>query len=353
MYPNLGPSSLIYFLLYIVVVIGALSEPLQPYKPNRVWQYVTIIFFVLLSGLRYHLGDTETYRLYYDGILDINDFEKGYAFINVLFNTLHFNFMLFLFVITGITGFLIKKSFENRWFFFAMLMILGKLATLYAFSGLRQWIALCICFYAIYLLQKGKWKYFLLVVFIAMQFHRSAMVLFPMALFYGRDFKYRVAFVTVIVAVFIGYSSKEFFQAAGDINPALNLGVYLEDGGNEVGMNAMNWIENFAILIPAIIFRNRLKDKVPNYDFFLYMHLIYCAFLIAGSDFGIIKRLRDYYVTGYFVLVPSFMYLFPPKQRKIYLALAIIYFGLLFFRSLNFYFNVGNYDSILFHLNDV
>jgi hypothetical protein len=345
MFPNLNISSTVYLVLYLVVAFGALYEPFAPYKPKKKLQYFALFIFVLLSGLRI-TGDTPTYRMYYNDVLDIRELEFGYQLVNVFFRLLHFDFPLFLLSIAVITGLLIKKSFGEKWFFFAMLMILGKLATLYAFSGIRQWIALCICFYAIYLLLKGHRLYFLIAVFVAFQFHRSAMILFPMVLFYNRAFKYRIAFITIFVAILIGLSSKEFFQAAADLNPAFDFGGYLREG--EESMNAFNWVENFAILIPAVLFRHKLIRKVPNYDFFLYMHLIYCSFLIAGSDFGIIKRLRDYYVTGYYVLLPAFQYLFSKKTRKYYLLLVVFYFGLLFFRSLNFYYDVGQYKCVLF-----
>ena len=347
---NLNIDTFVYLPLFLIVAYGALTEPLDPYKPNRRLQNFALVIFVLLSGLRF-VGDTPGYAIYYQTNID-SPFEIGYVFISNFFRTLHFNFPLFLLSVTAITGLLIKKAFANQWFFFAMLMILGKLATFYAFSGLRQWIALCICFYAVSILLKGKRLYFLLIVIIAVQFHRSAIIIAPMALFYKREFRYKVALITICIAIVIGMNPLQFLQSASDVNPLLDGRGYLTQEGNEVamgGINAFNWVENFAILIPAVFFRKKIHERVPNYDFFLYMHLIYCAFLIAGSDFGIIKRLRDYYVTGYYVLLPAFMYLFPQKQRRFYLLFVVLYFGLLFFRSLNYYWQVGQYQSVFSH----
>ena len=84
--------------------------------------------------------------------------------------------------------------------------------------------------------------------------------------------------------------------------------------------------------------RKRALRYIPYYDFFLYMFLIYSAFLLAGREVGVVKRLRDYYGIAYAFIVPAFCYfLTDMKNRQIWRVILIGYFILLMFRSLSVY----------------
>ena len=107
---NLNIDTFFYLPLFLIVAYGALTEPLEPYKPNRRLQNFALVIFVLLSGLRF-VGDTPGYAIYYQSHID-SPFEFGYLFVSNFFRTLHFNFPLFLLSVTAITGLLIKKAFS-------------------------------------------------------------------------------------------------------------------------------------------------------------------------------------------------------------------------------------------------
>ena len=111
-------------------------------------------------------------------------------------------------------------------------------------------------------------------------------------------------------------------------------------------MNMLNYFENFLFLFLALIARKEAVKKVPYYDFFLYLFIIYCAFLIAGANVGIIKRLRDYYIISYAFIIPGIFYLFKEKKvQNITRLLFIAYFIFLFFRSLTVYDSAFHEDE--------
>ena len=334
MFSHIGDISLVYWILFLIMAIGAYREEQLPYKPRRDLQFIGLCALILISGLRYEMVDYNEYRgVYY---LDYFQFEPGYELMQNIFSGLGVPFAVFVFIFAVISCIFLKKAFSNYWFFWGMLLVLAKLATFYAMSGMRQWMALCICFYAISILLKGEKRKFVFWTIIAFTFHRSAFIVLPLIFLYKREFSYKLSLIIMALAVIVGYSAKEFLFAAADASDLFDATGYLID--DEGGINALNWIENFAFLIMGLAIRKKVIDKVPHYDFFLYMMLIYCAFLIAGSDFGIIKRLRDYYVLSYYIILPSISLAFRKQERPVLNPIIILYFGLLFIRSLDYFY---------------
>lgn len=344
MFSHIGDISLVYWILFLIMAIGAYREEQLPYKPRRDLQFIGLCALILISGLRYEMSDYNQYRgVYY---LDYFQFEPGYELMQNIFSGLGVPFAVFVFIFAVISCIFLKKAFSNYWFFWGMLLVLAKLATFYAMSGMRQWMALCICFYAISILLKGEKRKFVFWTIIAFTFHRSAFIVLPLIFLYKREFSYKLSLIIMALAVIVGYSAKEFLFAAADASDLFDATGYLID--DEGGINALNWIENFAFLIMGLVIRKKVIDKVPHYDFFLYMMLIYCAFLIAGSDFGIIKRLRDYYVLSYYIILPSISLAFRKQERPVLNTIIILYFGLLFIRSLDYFYLIAQYKCVLF-----
>ena len=100
----------------------------------------------------------------------------------------------------------------------------------------------------------------------------------------------------------------------------------------------INYLENFLFLFFALIVRKTANKKNRYYDFFLYMFIIYCGFLIAGSEVGAVKRIRDYYGIAYAIIVPYFVCVFKGKsEQRLFKAILIAYFVFLMFRSMSVY----------------
>ena len=111
-------------------------------------------------------------------------------------------------------------------------------------------------------------------------------------------------------------------------------------------MNVLNYAENFLFLLFALIVRKKALKEFVYYDFFLYLFIIYCGFLIVGNEVGIVKRLRDYYAISYAFIVPYFPLLFSDKPfRKISKVIFIGYFVFLMFRSLSVYDSALSTDN--------
>lgn len=224
-----------------------------------------------------------------------------------------------------------------------MIMILGKIFTLYAMSGIRQYMAMAICWWALseLLLKQRKVTFIVMVVF-AYTLHGSALVFLPVLAFRDMTFTYKKAVFLLLLAIVVGAYSMTFFESASKASDFVNdrFGEYVNEsqGVEGMSMNMMNYLENFVFLIMAVWVRKRAIVKVPYYDFFLFMFVAYCGFLIVGSEVGIVKRLRDYYAIAYAFLVPAFIYAFRSIRLQRYCkGVMIAYFIFLMFRSLAVY----------------
>ena len=339
---------LVYIILASVLGLNATQEFGNRSKRDNQLFNIGLLLILLVSGLRYMHGDYGTYEMGFNEMKDVGS-DWGYYQIQLLGKKIGLSFQVFVFLISLLAVYSYKKAFSiNTFPNFCLIVILGKIFTLYAMSGIRQFIAMAICWWAIkILLESQKILSFIIMTAIAYSLHASALIILPIALFYKRKFSYVTSLIIIIVALIISYSSVTFFASTADISNLVNerLSGYLGKTGNEETMNMLNYFENFLFLFLALIARKEAVKKVPYYDFFLYLFIIYCAFLIAGANIGIIKRLRDYYIISYAFIIPGICYLFKEKvAQNATRLLFIAYFIFLFFRSLSIYDSAFNED---------
>lgn len=340
---------LVYIILASVLGLNAIQEYGNRSKRDNQLFNIGLFLILLVSGLRYMHGDYETYQLGFNEMEDVGN-DWGYYQIQLLGKKIGLSFQEFVFLISLFTVYAYKKAFKiNTFPNFCLIVILGKIFTLYAMSGIRQFIAMAICWWAIkILLDKQKILLFITMIVAAYSLHASALIILPIALFYKRKFSYVTALIIIIIALIISFSSMAFFASSADFSDLINqrLAGYLTISGNTETMNSLNYFENFLFLFLALVARKEAVKRVPYYDFFLYLFIIYCAFLIAGANIGIVKRLRDYYIISYAFIIPGIFYLFKERiAQNITRLLFIAYFIFLFFRSLSVYDSVFQEDE--------
>lgn len=334
---------IVYVILALITTLAALSETGYKTLYDRKWYIVVLTAFLLVVGLRYWHGDYGTYEMGYDSDIDVGG-DAGYFFLQKLFHKLGFSFQFFVFVLTFVSVIAFRQTFRmSYWPLFGMVMILGKIFTLYAMSGIRQYIAMAICWWALSeLLLKRRTVVFVLMVLFAYTLHGSAIVFLPVVFFRNKTFTFKSAALLLLLSLIVGEYFTSFFSAASESSDFISdrFGQYVTDsqGDASLSMNMMNYVENFFFLVMAILVRKHAVEKVPYYDFFLYIFIVYCGFLIVGSEIGIVKRLRDYYAIAYAFLVPSFAYAFKGvKMQRICRGVMVAYFIFLMFRSLAVY----------------
>lgn len=334
---------LVYILLAGIVGILALYESGLRTKKDMNMFYVSLIALLLVVGLRYAMGDYHTYEWGYNNRIDVGG-DKGYYQLNLLFESLGLSFPDFVFIITFFSIIAIYKTYRlTAWPVFGIAVILGKFFTLYAMSGIRQYIAMAICWWAISELLLNKRRLlFLVMVICAYTFHASAIIILPVYFIRNLTFSYKMVSVILLASTIFGVGWRFFFEQLMGVSDLVEdrFGAYYRytvyHGGGT--MNMINYLENFLFLFFALIVRKTANKKNRYYDFFLYMFIIYCGFLIAGSEVGAVKRIRDYYGIAYAIIVPYFVCVFKGKsEQRLFKAILIAYFVFLMFRSMSVY----------------
>lgn len=188
-----------YLLLLIVplgtwlsVSSGLMSIRKKTFTNKKKNSYVLLAFFLVLLILLMlrssNVGiDLQVYLprfqeiadTTWDKIFTLSDNEPGYIILNKLISVIGTNNQFFLSLIALITIlplciFYCKES-ENALLSISIFLILPNFCML--FSGLRQAIAISLGVPAYYLARKKKLFWFLCIVVLAMQFHRSAFML--------------------------------------------------------------------------------------------------------------------------------------------------------------------------------
>lgn len=332
----------VYILLALFGAVFAFVESGTRNRHDNKMFYFFLFVFFLIVGLRYMHGDYVSYEMGFNEDVDVGG-DFGYYYFQSLFYHIGFTFPMFVLLITLISTFALKQTFAiSRWPIFGMVMILGKIFTLYAMSGIRQYIAMVLCWWALSeLLLHRQRNIFLMLVCVAYSMHASAIIFFPVLFISKLKFTYRNAILILTCSMLIGAYSSTFFTSVTESSDLVYdrfAGYIVETAETGETMNLINYAENFLFLFLALLARKRAIQRVPFYDVFLYLFVVYCGFLIVGNEIGIIKRLRDYYAIAYAILVPSFVYIFKGrKARFICKGVTIAYFILLMFRSLVVY----------------
>lgn len=331
----------IYISLALVLGLNAIQEFGNRSKKDNQLFNIGLFLILLVSGFRYWHGDYGTYEVAYNQGVDVGG-DWGYYQIQLLGKGLGLSFQTFVFLITLFAIYSYKKIFSiNNFPNFCLAVILGKIFTLYAMSGIRQFLAMAVAWWAIkILLEKRNLTIFIIMIGLAYSLHASALIVLPVLLFYKRKFSYITVFIIIVVSLIISYASATFFSVSMDANDLINtrLGNYVIKASVGDTMNYLNYVENFLFLFLSLLARKEAVKKIPYYDFFLYLFIIYCSFLIVGSNIGIIKRLRDYYGISYAFILPGIFYLSKEKLiQQIIRLLFVVYFIFLFFRSLSIY----------------
>jgi hypothetical protein len=261
-----------YFLLLTLTLIPVFFEkPIEKNVFNKGWiDYYWIffcIYFIFFIGLRYEVGgDWFSYldhvdNLYDEGLIDINwTNDPSYALLNWIganvFGGVFFTNLISA-VVFSLGLFHFCKALPRPWL--AVVVSIPYLVMVVSMGYTRQGVAIGLAMVGIVaLLKKENIWLFVFWIFLAATFHKSAIILIPVALFIGSK-----RILTRVIATLIG-SLLLFFlfvQESIDalIDGYINAGYASSGASIRIAMNAL----------PAILFillRSRFimpdRDKI-------------------------------------------------------------------------------------------
>lgn len=191
---------------------------------------------------------------------------------------------------------------------------------IFAFSAIKQGVAIGMLIFSLTYVTRRKFLRFLLCIIIACTFHSTAMVFIPMYFLLNRDMELstwkRAAILIAVVLVMVNLESVLSGVMGGRFEGYALETVY--------GRNRSFWLYSLLAVV-FFLYRKVLKQIDLRNDLLVLMMIIgaMCQFLGFSNAFA--KRIGEYFAFSQVFLLPQMMFLFNERSQKVAQTLLCIY----------------------------
>lgn len=326
---------LIYFLILFFVIFWVWLE--EKSLSRRAVFIPALILVIFFSIRNFTVGtDTITYTkffregLFYQNYYFNPELEYGYQLVE--YSILHFTnnyFWLFLiFSIVVVGGYLLTiKKYSTNYILSVFIFITFGMYTFF-FNGLRQGVAIAICFFALpFLLEKKLFKYFI-VIFIASLFHVSAWIMF--IFYFLVHFKVKLEYKIIAITIFSSLISGAMIAYLANSNKRYeSYGQADEASGGFLTLA-------FYLFLGGVIYLLGRRERILNYNVKVYEEIFLCGVVLVipiallGTDPSGPQRLLNYFLPVLTLLLPVLLNKIKSKiVLPVFFILSMIYFYLL------------------------
>lgn len=332
----------IYHIIYILQIFFIYNR-----KKSIFWSFV--ILFWIMSFVRWEVGtDWESYYNYFVfGSKSGYVFEKGFEFINIVIRLGTDNYTILLFLLS-IPVFLLKYYTIYR---YSHLPILTLLANYSLYRGniffVRQDIAGAICFFSLkYIIEKRKIK-FLILIIIAMLFHKSSVIFIFAYLIYHLNLTKKKMMIILLISLIF---SNSIIELINFISLKLNfweVNYYLSNLNNNFGYEGtfskqlsiyLNTIIKLMILGVILLFHKLEEDSflkgIFNLNFLgTILYIIFSSISLTLARFAYYYELFQIFLYFYIVFFVKNKYI-----QLIFLFVIIVYLFIKLNTGINIYY---------------
>lgn len=338
-------------LMFILGQVASLREK-ENLAKNKVSQFFTpevvlmLLVFSFISGVRWNVG--VDHLTYLDNYLSVQNggfsrFEKeiGFEFITNLFAKSGIHFSVYFGFLAFIQLFFILRTFKDQRYLYPFLVIIIIFGTEYLswMNGIRQMLAATMFVFSIQFIQKRQLFKYIVTIFIASLFHKTALILLIFYIIPQKDyFKNRTfTFLLVIISLILG-SMKFWIENLTQLSYLLSFMGYEWYSDNIKILTENEEIRNIGprrlsmMLAPIIIiwFSPKLKNAFKNTYFLAYYNFTIIGFLLynifANLNHGFIRPIT--YLTIFIVPASAFLLVYLSrnieKKRLIFIISLLI-----------------------------
>lgn len=295
-----------------------------------------MILFSVIFGMRYNVGvdhlsylkDYEELKLYH---ISDQRYELGYVFVANLFASLSLHYSIFFTFLAYIQIFFLFLAFRNYRDvlpFVAMTLILGCVF-LTLMNGMRQQIAFCIFIFSIEYIRSKKLIIYLMLIFLAVLFHKTALLLLPIYfLFQIKGFHFnniKVQLILLILALIILYINvfEDLFNSLDVLINLFGYDKYIDlIDKNDSLLNSLDRDRGVGfyiiLMIDVILIANSnnvkfyFKDTIFPIIYDLYFFGVVYGYITNGSN--LLSRPNDYFF-GFKFIVAAFSLLYYFRRK--------------------------------------
>ncbi|MBT2736750.1 EpsG family protein [Bacillus sp. ISL-7] len=308
-------------------------------KPNKLFALVTIISFILVSGLRNNIGDTPFYIHTYN----ITDFtwelvksqdDIGFAVLQMILKRYSNDPQILILTTALITNVLIIIGLYkySRLFELSIYVYITGGLFLVTMNGIRQCLATAIIFTGTKYLIEGNWFKYIVIVIFASLFHQSALILIPIYFLVRYKAWSKATLILLLFSVLIVLGFNQFSSVLFSAIKDSQYGVY--SSFNEGGANILRVIIFAIPLVIAFFGREKLREIYPESDIIVNMAIIGLSFMIISMGNWIFARFNIYFELYQIIILSWIVKVFRKKDQKlVYYAIIICYLAYFFYES--------------------
>lgn len=315
----------------------------------------TIIFiFFIIAGLSYKIHD-DLYiyeKIYYlANLKNFNQilFEKGYIFLNIIFNQL-INFEIFKILIYFINTILIycglkKITKKNITLIFAFLFFYSSFYDLFI-SAFRQQIAVSIFIYSLNYIKEKKHEKYIICILIASLFHKSAFIFIFLSFIFNYikiNKKYIILYLLIIfTALFFPIYKYLILFFLKMVSLVFKNIIFREAYFSLIfNFSLKTIIINLLVVVFYFLMYKKIKGK--KNIFILKGYICYLFFVSLSKEIPIFYRFNQYLIIFYILMLTIIIDNIKNKFSKITIKYSIVIFFILNYNFL-YFFSTPIYD---------
>ena len=310
---------MIYWILLILLAVFASLEIVHTKKRTSAKRSVKIIILFifatamcLVCSLRYEVGrDWENYISYFNNCITYEgDFELGYRLLNKLFYYVAGDFYIMQFIVCGFCCVLTYRYIikQSEYPLFSLFLYYTAFFLSLEMAQVRQFIALSIIICGMPYVKKKKIIQWTLIIILAMQFHITALIAFPLYFTTYKQIGWKMAFILCVIALFISFWGFSLIKESVNLISQIGLmperlrslsEIYLNSKifgqRAEFGSGLGYLAQQGFIIIMLIVYVRSNQHNGSKENYFLLNCLIALIIDAAGRNLGELFRLAYYY----------------------------------------------------------
>lgn len=306
------------------------SEKVRYSPVGTICVLVSIFPLIFVAGLRWKVGiDYLSYFSQYadrkkEWLISLQNFEEpGLNIIAKIGSMIYDDPISLIFgaslVTVGLYTWTIKKYSSN---FFLSIMLFIFIGTWHgSFNGIRQYLAAAVVFAGHRYIYKRKfWKY-LIVVIIAMAFHRTAIIMLPVYFIANRKINMKNIMLVVVAVIAIRFSYDYLFQIMSFFKGKdTSQFAYMNSA-----VNPLRIAVTFAPLLIAFLGRKSIEYNRES-QFYLMFLVINAAFNYGTSGSAYLARAAIYTETYAALAYSKLLVCFTERSKRLFIVIVLIFY---------------------------
>lgn len=328
-------------ILYILFYLFALAAEQLKGNDKKYVLMVVCVVMTLLAGMRdYTWPDTIVY------VMSFEDYTKplyewsqidepfgyseyGFYFLGVIFKTFSSNTTAYLTFIAALTFIFMYKDFK-RYCYYPLFGVAAYISRFYLarnFIQIRAGLSYAIVLWAVQYISKRDWKRYFLWIFIAYQFHESAILAVPLYFLCMINIKKwhiwtGIAIAFILGGVFTGFMRGLVAEYASDIASTYVQDEYQREWG------LLNPVIYFQLAVLYLYTQNEEVLKNTSEDYYtMRTAYFYSTFILISVSMytALSGRTSSMFSTLEMAIIPAILNTFSKRNRFIgFIGLGIV-----------------------------